>query len=124
MAKKNGTTAAQALESIVKKAITDSKVKKEIFDQFHCIHCGSKNPAPWIKERKGKKDPYPLAISSDAVAFLNAAPIVPVAKVGDPPVKQIVEGEPKKDANKAVRCCIDWAIKNYGAVADGVPKPE
>lgn len=40
-------------------------------------------------------------------------------RVGKAPVKQIADGELRVDSDKAVRCCVDWAIKEYGAEADG-----
>jgi hypothetical protein len=119
-----GSSAAEALQGIVDRAMADVKVKAAIFDDFHCVHCGSVSPAEWIKARKGKKAPHALALSDKAVAFLGGALLVPVAKVGEPPKRQIVEGARTADANKAARCCVDWAIKNFGAVADGEPRPE
>ena len=113
-----------ALQSIVYQAMSNSSIKSAIFDDFHCVHCGSVTPAEWIKARKGKKEPHALALSGEAVAFLGGALLVPVAKVGEPPKRQIVEGARTADANKAARCCVDWAIKNFGAVADGEPRPE
>jgi hypothetical protein len=51
--------AAGALQAIVDKAMSDDKVKAAIFDDFHCIHCGSVSPAEWIASRKGKKELCP-----------------------------------------------------------------
>ena len=40
--------------------------------------------------------------------------MVKVEKKGDPPKKQIVEAPLRADKDKAARCCVDWAIKEYG----------
>jgi hypothetical protein len=111
--------AAAALQEIVDRAMSDDSVRKAIFENFHCVHCGSVSPAQWISARKGKKEAYDLALTRPAVAFLGKAMLVQVEKVGEPPVRQVVPGPLRADANKAARCCIDWAIKNYGALADG-----
>ena len=124
LAASQGTSSAEALQSIVDKAMSNKKVYGEIFDDFHCVHCGSVAPAEWIKTRKGDKHPVALPLSDKAVEFLKGELLVPVAKVGDPKVRQVVEGPRTSNPDKAVRCCIDWAIKKYGAVADGTPKPE
>ena len=76
----------------------------------------------WIANRKGTKDVYKLQLSAPVVAFLSNNLLVKVARVGDPPVKQVVEGAKTADKSKAARCCIDWAIKKFGAIADGKPK--
>jgi hypothetical protein len=103
-----------ALQVIVDKAMSDDGVQKAIFNDVHCVHCGSVAPPVWIKDRKGKKEPYTLALSAPAVAFLNAELLPRVEKVGEPPKKQVVPGPLRADMHKAARCCIDWAIKNYG----------
>jgi hypothetical protein len=64
------TGAAAALEMIVAQAIQDEAVRSAIYDGFHCVHCGSKDPAAWIKERKGKKEPYTLPVTPKVAAFL------------------------------------------------------
>eukprot|EP01043_Picozoa_sp_COSAG02_P068525 COSAG02_NODE_11414_length_1728_cov_215.445058_1_plen_103_part_10 len=53
-------TPAAALERIVGQAMTDAKIQAAIFDEFHCIHCGSVDPAEWIATRKGDKKPMTL----------------------------------------------------------------
>ena len=115
--------ASGALSAIVTRAQDDSKVRSAIFDDFHCIHCGSVKPADWIKTACGKK-PYAHQLAPPVKEFLSSTILVPVKKVGEPPKKQVVEGDKRADQSKAARCCVDWAVKNYGAVADGVPKPE
>ena len=117
-----GTSAAEALQAIVDKAMSDGKVKAEIFDEFHCIHCGSVSPADWIKERKGNKQPVTLPLTDEAIEFLSGELLVKVGKVDN--VKQIIGDSRTSDVHKAVRCCVDWAIKNHAATADGIPKPE
>ena len=43
-------------------------------------------------------------------------------RLGEPPKKQVVPGAPKRaDSSKAVRCCVDWAIKVSGALQSGQP---
>ena len=111
--------AGGALQMIVTRAMNEPKVKAAIFDNFHCIHCGSVNPADWIKTQKGDKAPYKLKIGYEARSFLRQPLLVPVEKRGEPPKRQIVEGPRRSDVSKAARCCVDWAIKKYGAVADG-----
>ncbi len=114
--------AASALQAIVDEASGSETVRAAIFDSFHCVHCGSVSPAEWISSRKGKKEAYALAVTKDAVAFLSKEHLVPVEKRGEPPKRQIVEGPRRADVNKAARCCVDWAIKQYGASADGTIK--
>ena len=98
----------------------DKKVQAEIYDGFHCVHCGSKNPEPWIKDRKGKKEPYPLAVTEHVAAFLASELLVPVEKLGTPPVRQVVAGPRKAGPSKAARCAIDWAIQEFaGAIYAG-----
>eukprot|EP01047_Picozoa_sp_COSAG01_P063793 COSAG01_NODE_8331_length_2826_cov_1.515952_3_plen_228_part_00 len=153
-------SAAAALELLVGRAMSEPAIYKEIFDDFHCVHCksppipgvqlcqqiaephshhaspaactcarvltshraslfagGSKDPAEWIAARKGKKEPYSLPISSDKIKFLSGEILL---KVGPPgPQKAIIPGPKRADASKAVRCCVDWAIKHYGALATG-----
>jgi hypothetical protein len=103
---------AAALQSIVDKAMTEESVKKAIFDTFHCVHCGSVNPAAWISERKGTKLAYPLAVSGEAVAFLSSELLLPVGPPG--PGKKVQPGPRRSDPHKAARSCIDWAIKEFG----------
>jgi hypothetical protein len=69
-----GTThggAGGALAMIVKRAMAEPKVKAAIFDNFHCVHCGSVNPEAWIKTQKGDKTPYKLKIGYEARTFLK-----------------------------------------------------
>ena len=114
--------ATAALQAIVMEAIQDASVQAEIFDDFHCVHCGSKNPAAWIKDRKGQ-EPHSLVVTKMVKSFLSMELLVAVEKLGTPPVRQIVVEKPRHaDSSKAARCCIDWAIKKYDAVADGKPK--
>lgn len=117
----NGASnASEALESIVAKAMSDKATYKAIFDEFHCIHCGSKSPADWIANRKGKKDPYSFSLKEETKAFLNGTIVVAVGPPG--PNKALQPDKPKRaDSNKAARCCVDWAIKAYGGVANGKP---
>ena len=82
------------------------------------------SPADWIKTRKGDKQPVALPLTDEALEFLGGELLVKVGKVGEPPAKQIIDDSRSSDVHKAVRCCVDWAIKNYGATADGNPKPE
>jgi len=116
--------AGGALAMIVKRAMAEPKVKAAIFDNFHCVHCGSVNPEAWIKTQKGDKTPYKLKIGYEARTFLKQPLLVPVEKRGEPPKRQIVDGPRRSDVSKAARCCVDWAIKNYGAIKDGKARPE
>ena len=109
---------AAAMQALAEQAQSQSN----IYDTFHCVHCGSKNPADWIKERKGKKEPYTLAVTAEASAFLATALIVPVQKLGEPPVRQVVDGLRTSNPSKAARVVIDWAIDKFGALDDGKPK--
>jgi len=111
-----------ALDAIVALAAADGKVQSEIFDEVQCIHCGSKNPAEWIASRKGDKTPYPLDLASPTVAFLGSKIVAKVEKIGEPPVKTIIADNERVDISKAARCCIDWAIVEFDALADGKPK--
>merc|ERR1719198_295411 len=111
----NADDESGAMELIVQRCLQDEKVKAAIFEDFHCVHCGSVKPAEWIANRKGKKEPYGLNLSLEALNFLKKPLLVKVERVGDPPVKKIVEGALRADTDKAVRCCIDWAIKDYSA---------
>ena len=122
-AKEHGVTgAAAALQTIVMQAVQDSVVHGEIYDEFHCVHCGSVTPEPWIKERKGKKEKYPLAVTTSVSTFLAKELLVPVEKLGQPPKRQVVSGPRRADPSKAARVAIDWAIKKYDALTDGKPK--
>lgn len=107
-----------ALECIANRAMRVESVRSAIFDDFHCVHCGSVKPAEWIANSRGKQ-PYKLAVGPMVVDFLSDKCLVKVEKVGDPPKKQVVEGEKWADKDKAARVCIDWAIKNNGALEDG-----
>jgi len=113
---------AAALQMIVIKALQDEKDKAEMYDGFQCVHCGSKNPAAWIKENKGKKEPYSLAVTAEVAKFLASDLLVPVQKVGTPPARQVVPGPRRSDPSKAARVAIDWAIQKFGALEDGQPK--
>ena len=120
-----GMDASAALQSLCDRGMADKKVYKAMFDDFHCIHCGSVSPAPWIANRKGDKKPYPLKLSKEAKTWLEQPVLVKVEKQGEPPKKVIVKGAARRaDLSKATRCAVDWAIKTYGAVADGKPMPE
>ena len=89
---------------------------------FLGIHCGSVNPADWIKNNKGDKKKYSYALAPDTVKILSEAKLKKVEKVGDPPVKQVVDGPSKNDIHKAARVAIDWAIMKFDALEDGQPK--
>eukprot|EP01043_Picozoa_sp_COSAG02_P068526 COSAG02_NODE_11414_length_1728_cov_215.445058_2_plen_273_part_00 len=105
----HGSSQAAALESIVGQAISSPATKSAIFDEFHCIHCGSVDPAEWIATRKGDKKPMTLPLSTAAASFLEQPMLVKVERLGEPPKKQVVPGAPKHaDSSKAVRCCVDW----------------
>ena len=122
-AKEDGVSgAAAALQAIALQAMQDQKVRATMYDTFHCVHCGSKNPAAWIKDRKGTKEPYHLAVTPPVAAFLATALLVPVQKLGEPPVRQVVDGPRHADSSKAARVAIDWAIQAYDALLDGKPK--
>jgi hypothetical protein len=116
--------AAGALQALVDQALGSEKVSSDIFDVFHCVHCGGVSPAEWISTRKGTKVAYDFAVTKDAATFLSKALLVPVEKRGDPPKRQVVEGPRRADVSKAARCCIDWAIKEYGATSDGKVKAD
>ena len=110
------------LQAIIDKALGDDAVMSAIFDDFHCVHCGSVKPEAWINARKGKKELYKFNLSAEAMSLLNAPVLVEVKKVGEPPVGQVIPAGPKRaDSSKAARCCVDWAIKATSAVADGNP---
>ena len=55
---------------------------------------------------------YPLAVSAEAVTFLSGELLVPVGPPG--PGKKVQPGPRRSDPHKAARCCIDWAIKEFG----------
>lgn len=116
--------AAGALQALVDQALGSEKVSSDIFDVFHCVHCGGVSPAEWISTRKGTKVAYDFAVTKDAATFLSKELLVPVEKRGDPPKRQVVEGPRRADVSKAARCCIDWAIKEYGATSDGKVKAD
>ena len=100
----------------------DKKVAKAMYEELHCVHCGSVKPADWIASRKGSKDGYRLRVSPEAVAFLQQEQLAKMDRVDG--VKKMFPDELRSDPSKAARCTIDWAIKNYGAAGDGEPKPE
>jgi len=117
------TTKNGALTLLVERAMDDKDVFAQVFDDFHCVHCGGVNPAGWIKERKGQKKPYSFEVTARVRRFLDKPLLVKVEKVGNPPKKTITDAQNRRsDVSKAARCCIDWAIKNYGALSDGKPK--
>jgi hypothetical protein len=113
--------AAAGLQAIAEELIYDATKRSEVFDTFHCVHCGSVKPAEWISTNKGNKAPHALRVSKEVVALLSKPLLVPVEKRGDPPKRQIVEGPKFADHSKAARCCVDWAIKRHGALATGKP---
>lgn len=85
-------SAGLALQKLVEDAMFSDVTRSAIYDDFHCCHCGSNNPADWIKKRKGKPvhgrivaEPYALDISDEALTFLSTKLLVPVEKVGQPP---------------------------------------
>jgi hypothetical protein len=106
---------AAALQSVVEKAMADAAFAKTLFDsEFHCVHCGSKNPPEWIKSAMGK-EPRSLtgSLSAEALAFLSSSQLVAVGPPG--PKKALKPEDPKRtNAGKAARICVDWAIKEYG----------
>lgn len=108
-----------ALQALVELPMSDPQVRAQIFDTFHCVHCKGVSPAEWINTRKGEKLGYSFELSSAAVAFLGETMLVPVERVGDPPIKKVVSGPRRADSSKAARCCLDWAIKKYKAQPDG-----
>lgn len=119
-----GDGVAAALQAVVEEAMVDPTIRAEIFDVYHCVHCGSVKPAAWIADDKGNKKPHVLGVSRPVVEFLSSAVLVPVEKRGEPPKRQVVEGPRRADRHKAARCCVDWAIKQSGDVADGkAPAP-
>lgn len=111
-----------ALDTIVGLAAVDPVTKGKIFDEIQCVHCGSKNPAEWIATRKGDKTAYPFDLAAPTVTFLSGTIVDKVEKIGEPPVKTIIAGNKRSDVSKAARCCIDWAIVEFDALADGKPK--
>jgi hypothetical protein len=40
---------AAALQHIVDRVLNEEPVRQAVFDDFHCVHCGSVKPADWIK---------------------------------------------------------------------------
>ena len=72
-----------------------------------------------MQNRKGKKEPYPLALSDKGAAYLAGEVLVKVEKLGEPPKRTVVEGPLRADKDKAARCCVDWAIKQYGEDGKG-----
>eukprot|EP01051_Picozoa_sp_SAG22_P029575 SAG22_NODE_11033_length_504_cov_0.760494_1_plen_123_part_00 len=107
-----GSNGGAALQRIVHQAMSNAATKAAIFDDFHCVHCASKNPPDWVKARMGKES-TPLDISKECVAFLGQTILVAVGPPG--PKKALQPDKPKRaDVHKAARTCIDWAIKEYG----------
>ena len=113
MAKAQGMgSEGAALQSIVYGAMSNAAIKSAIFDDFHCVHCGSKNPPDWVKNGMGKTATA-LDISEECIAFLSQPILVAVGPPG--PKKALQPEKPNRaDVNKAARTCIDWAIKEYG----------
>ena len=113
MAKAQGMgSEGAALQSIVYGAMSNAGIKSAIFDDFHCVHCGSKNPPDWVKNGMGKTATA-LDISEECIAFLSEPILVAVGPPG--PKKALQPEKPNRaDVNKAARTCIDWAIKEYG----------
>eukprot|EP01047_Picozoa_sp_COSAG01_P043451 COSAG01_NODE_3860_length_5618_cov_2.958869_4_plen_387_part_00 len=116
------TSPAAALEGIVSRAMAESGVKAAIFDALQCIHCGSADPADWIDWGCGKQATT-LVLNAPVAAFLAQPLLLQVERVGEhaASAKQLVPGPRSVDASKAARCCIDWAIKEYGALMTGQP---
>eukprot|EP01052_Picozoa_sp_SAG31_P002853 SAG31_NODE_103_length_25164_cov_12.124317_21_plen_482_part_00 len=103
---------AAALQKIVNLAMTDPQIKAAIFDEtFHCVHCNSKDPPDWIQNSKGTYIPYALPLTPISCAFLQMEMLLEVGPPG--PEKAVIPGSLHSDSNKAVRCCIDWAIKEF-----------
>jgi hypothetical protein len=122
LAKAHGLgSSTAALQSVVERAMADPSVQAAIFDELQCIHCNSVHPADWIAYCKGSKLPLALALSAPAVAFLEQPLLLGVERIGEPPVKQLVPGKRSSSSHKAARCCIDWAVKEYGALETGAP---
>ena len=120
---KEHASSSGALQFIIDKALMEDPVREAIFEDFHCIHCGSVSPEPWIAKRKGDKKGVDFMLTSAARELLASPVLVAVEKRGEPPTKQIVKDSPKRsDASKAARCAVDWAIKDSGALKDGKPK--
>lgn len=118
-----GTCMLTVILALVSQALAkDPKVYEEIWGDFICIHCGSVSPADWIKNNKGDKKMYSYDLAPVTVKMLSEAELKKVEKVGDRPVKQVVDGPSKKDIHKAARVAIDWAIMKFDALADGQPK--
>ena len=115
--------ASSALSWIVRRAMRNPSVRSEIFDTFHCVHCGSVKPPEWISTRKGDKRKHKLKLDPPLQKFLSGELLLPVEKRGTPPARQVIEGPKRADLSKAARCCVDWAIKNEGRFAEK-PKPE
>ena len=137
MAKAQGMgSEGAALQSIVYGAMSNAAIKSAIFDDFRCVHCGSKNPPDWVKNGMGKTvsrhntgsiwvasfqecqqylcgQATSLDISEECIAFLSQPILVAVGPPG--PKKALQPEKPNRaDVNKAARTCIDWAIKEYG----------
>ena len=103
-----------ALQKIVNMAMAEPEVNAAIFDEtFHCVHCDSQSPPDWIQENKGEKMPYAMELSPEACQFLSGEILLNVGPPG--PDKAVIPGPKHADADKAARCCIDWAIKEFAA---------
>jgi len=110
--------ASGALQSIVDLAMSNAKVKADIFGEVQCLHCTSAKPAAWIADNM-EKFPHRMLLEPDAAQFLASELLLDAQVFGTKKVKKLVEGPRKADASKAARCCVDWAIKAHGATADG-----
>ena len=65
--------------------------------------------------------PYSLPVTAKGLEFLSGPILLAVGPPG--PKKAIIPGKPNTaDENKAARCCVDWAIKEYGALKTGKVK--
>ena len=105
--------AAAALQKLVGFAMKEEVVKAAIFDDgFNCVHCDSKSPPDWIQNNKGTKHPQLLALTPAALGFLGQEMLLEVGPPG--PDKAVIPGELHADHLKAARCCIDWAIAEFG----------
>merc|ERR1719464_2067577 len=61
---------AAALQYIVDAVMGSKEKRAAVFEDIHCVHCGSVRPAKWIASRKGKKVEHEFAISGEAATFL------------------------------------------------------
>lgn len=109
-----------AMQFLCTRAAREPEVKCAIFDHLHCVHCSSKQPASWIKSAGiGNRQGFEWPLSAAVCELLTSELLLPVEKVGSPPMKRLViDGQRRADVSKAARCIIDWAIVNYGAQTD------